>query len=307
MKSERIETERLILRPLSIDDAADLFVVRRDPETVRYWDSGPHTHVDQTRSMIEGSLNRPGAWWAICRRDDPSSVAIGLIGFLGNAGVPGIGYILRRDQWRQGFGAEALRAVVTYGFNEFGFDRAELWIHEGNVASQRLAERVGFSRKGQFRVKWSHFPASHVMLVYGLLASEWSGAPKLQRPRTEVYYLEPILGVPDVKATAAYYRDKLGFAIDFLYGDPPTHAAVSRGEWTYPAARIQLSQLEPDSVMNPSVSLFVFVGPDIERLRDAYRANGVEIVSELEAKPWGVREFTVKDCNGYRLRFGTPG
>jgi RimJ/RimL family protein N-acetyltransferase/uncharacterized glyoxalase superfamily protein PhnB len=302
MKSERLETQRLILRPLSLDDAPDLFLVRRDPETVRYWDSGPHTHVDQTRDMIEATLRGQGAWWVICRRDDPAASAIGLIGFLGNPGAPGIGYILRRDHWRKGFGAEALRAVVTYGFNQLGLDRAELWIHEGNVASQRLAESVGFTRRSRFWAKWDHLPSSHEMLVYGLRASDWPDAPT-QPERVAFNRVEPILAVPDVLATAEFYRDKLGFAIEFLWGDPPTHAGVARGEWTFPAARIQLSQGETP---RPAGTLFIFVGPGIEMLFDDYRARGVEIVSPLERKPWGMVEFTVRDLNGYHLRLGTP-
>jgi ribosomal-protein-alanine N-acetyltransferase len=305
MRPEPIETERLLLRPMSLDDAPGLFIVRSDSETLRFWDGPPHTAIAETRDMIENTQAGPGAWWTIFlrERDHP----IGFIGFHGNSGVPGAGYILHRDHWRQGYGSEALRAVVTYGFNRLGLDRVELWIHEGNIASQRLAQKVGFTRKSQFRVKWPHFPKSHEMFVYGLLAREWPAAVHVPKCHPEFDRIEPILGVADVKATAEYYRDQLGFGIDFLYGDPPTHAAVSRGEWTFPAARIQFSQLDPGRAIDPSVSLFIFVGPDIERLRDTCRDLGVKIVSELEPKPWGMREFTIRDCNGYLLRFGTPG
>lgn len=113
---------------------------------------------------------------------------------------------------------------------------------------------------------------------------------------------EPILSVPDVQATAEYYRDMLGFAIEFLWGTPPTHAGVMRGEWTFPAARIQLGQGETP---NPAGTLFIFVGSEIGLLYDDYRAKGVEVISPLEHKPWGMREFTVRDLNGYHLRFGT--
>ena len=115
--------------------------------------------------------------------------------------------------------------------------------------------------------------------------------------------MEPILSVPDVLAAAEFYRDTLGFAIEFLWGDPPTHAGVTRGEWTFPAARIQFSQGE---ACKPAGTLFIFVDPAIEALYDDYRANDVEIVSPLEHKPWGMREFTAQDLNGYHLRFGTP-
>ena len=53
--------------------------------------------------------------------------------------------------------------------------------------------------------------------------------------------LAPILAVPDVQAAAEYYCDKLGFTVGFLYGDPPTHGGIHRGEWTSEGAHIQLS------------------------------------------------------------------
>jgi len=303
---EPVETGRLVLRPLAMSDAADLFRVYRDAEAMRFWHTPPHASVDDTTHLIGELLAGDGAWWAICLRAD--GVAIGTIGFHGNPGAPGMGYILGSDYWRRGYGEEALRAAATHGFRRLGFDRAELWIHQDNIASQRLAEKVGFVRRGQFRTRWPTFPHSHEIYVYGLLAREWPVTAADGRAASPVacYYLEPILGVPDVKATAEYYRDKLGFAIEFFYGDPPTHAGVSRGEWSFPAARIQLSRLESERASVPTVDLFIFVGPDIARLYDAYRNSGVEIASTLEAKPWGMREFAIRDCNGYLLRFGTP-
>jgi hypothetical protein len=44
----------------------------------------------------------------------------------------------------------------------------------------------------------------------------------------------------------------------------------------------------------------------IDQLYKLHRDNGVEIVSPLEAKPWGLREYTARDLNGYHLRFGEP-
>jgi RimJ/RimL family protein N-acetyltransferase/uncharacterized glyoxalase superfamily protein PhnB len=304
MKIEPVETDRLTLRPMSSDDAADLFLVRSDPETVRYWDGPPHTRPAETRHMIAETLRGNGAWWTF--RERGKQRAIGFIGFHGNTDVAGIGYILHRDYWRRGYGTEALRAVVDYGFNRLGLDRAELWIDEDNVASRRLAEKVGFERRSQFRTKWPHKSESHVMVVYGLVARDWPALARVLPPRIAFDRLEPILSVPDVRETAEYYRDRLGFTIEFLYGDPPTHAGVARGEWSFPSARLQLSQSEPGEIVG-GLSLFVFVGPQIEQLFEAYRAGGVEVVSDLERKPWGMREFTIRDCNGYRLRFATPG
>jgi ribosomal-protein-alanine N-acetyltransferase len=290
-----LATERLILRPLTTDDAEDLFVVFGDDEVMRYWVSHPHPSVARTREEI-GRITAPAKamQWAICLKDDLR--AAGVIGFLGNEGVPGIGYILRRDLWRRGFGTEALQAVVAHGFDTLGYERAELWIHEDNNASQKLAQKAGFAPMSRFPMKWEQFDAPHTMIVYGLARdAAW------RHTRVTFNRVEPILAVPDVQRAAEYYRDTLGFTIEFLYGMPPTHAGLARGDWTFPAARLQLTQDEA-----APARLFFFIGANIDLLEAELRGKDVAFASPIEDKPWGMREFTIRDLNGCLLRFGMP-
>ena len=110
--------------------------------------------------------------------------------------------------------------------------------------------------------------------------------------------------MPDVKATAEYYRDKLGFEIGFLYGDPPTYGSVVLSEWTATGASIHLSKA--DAASPAGIALYLNVGPGLDRLYETYRARGVDLVGEIVQQPWGAREFALRDCNGYLLRFSTP-
>lgn len=306
-ENRTIKTERLILRPLMINDADALYPIYSNLEAMRYWDTLPHAHVADTQSMINKLVHDKACWWTIYLRDD--NHVIGNVGYLGNAGVPGMGYILHPAYWQQGYMTEAVRAALAYGFDNLGLDRVELWIDAANIASQTLAHKLGFTRRGRFRQKYRHHPTSHDTLVYGLHIHEWRQAITASQARQQhdqFYSLQPVLTVLDVKATAEYYRDQLEFTIDWLYGDPPTHGAVSRGEWTVEGAHLQLSQTADDITPCSSVTLYIFVGPDIDRLYERYRAHGVHIESKIASYPWGMREFTVKDCNGYRLCFGTP-
>lgn len=111
-------------------------------------------------------------------------------------------------------------------------------------------------------------------------------------------WLHPILIVEDVKATAEFYRDKLGFEVEFLWGDPVTYGAVKLGEKN----TIHFDQ--GDSKVS-GVSLYVSVWNAPEALK-LYRQAGVEIVEDLNEKPWGWREFVALDNNGIRLRVGQP-
>lgn len=303
-----VKAARLTLRPLHLNDAEALYAVYHDAETMRFWDTVPHATVSDTRAMIERMVDGRSCWWTIYLGE--SDIGIGNVGYLGNVGAPGLGYILHRAYWRQGYMTEAVQAALDYGFTELQLDRVELWIDANNVPSQQVAAKVGFKRRGRFRQKYSHQPQSHEKLVYGLTRREWrpdvfsgSWSPAYLPP----YSLQPILAVRDVKAAAEYYCDQLGFSVDWLYGDPPTHGAVSCSEWTAEGAHIQFTQAQAVASSGPSVDLYLFMGPDIDAWYQRYSAQGVQIERELATYPWGMREFSVRDCNGYLLRFGTPG
>ncbi|MCB8945031.1 MAG: GNAT family N-acetyltransferase [Ardenticatenaceae bacterium] len=298
-------TERLRLRPLTPDDAPALFRVFGDAQTMRFMPSLPHQTVAETQAHIERELAMVGSHnWAICWRD--SEEALGHINYLGQTRLPGMGYIVRRDVWGQGIVPEACRAVLAFGFEDLGFDRVELWIDQDNVASQRVAQKLDFRLKGRLAMKYAHRASQHMMRVYGLGAYEWRGEAK---PVDEVRFfnVQPVLLVHDVRETADFYQQKLGFGLDFLYGDPPVHGSVSRGQWSGALVNIQLSQVPPEREIVPSAYLYIHVGTNIDELCAEYRAKGVTIADEPMTYPWGMREFAVRDLNGHLLRFATPG
>ena len=300
-----IATERLILRPLASEHAAALYEIHADPEAMRFWHAPPHKHLDETRAMVDELIGGPERVWVLCQRDGKEG--IGLVYYLGNVGRPGMGYILHPGYWGKGLMSEAVRGALEFGFLRLDLDQVELWIDARNLPSQRLAERTGFKRRAAFRQKYPHDAFSHEKLVYGLRIEEWRPGAVAKRSRPiEAYSLQPVLAVPDVRATAEYYRDMLGFEIAFLYGDPPTYGAVSLHEWSATGAHIQLSRADGPAP-NDRIALYHSVGPGIDELHGTYRAKGVELVGEVVQQPWGMREFAIKDCNGYVLRFGTPG
>ena len=200
---------------------------------------------------------------------------------------------------------EAVRAALDYGFDEMGLDRVELWISEENTASLRLAERAGFRRRGRMRQKYHKDESGHDKIVYGITAEQWRTG-QLAGNAQAAYSLAPILAVPDVLEAAEFYCDKLGFTIGFLFGDPPTHGGIHRGEWTNEGAHIQLSLTDQPLPPKPQVGFYVFMGEDVDGLFEQYRAAGVHIEREPTNEPWGMREFAIRDCHGYLLRLGRP-
>jgi uncharacterized glyoxalase superfamily protein PhnB/GNAT superfamily N-acetyltransferase len=112
--------------------------------------------------------------------------------------------------------------------------------------------------------------------------------------------LSPILAVPDVLAAVEYYTRVLGFEREWLWEDPPTHGAVSRDN-----VQIQFGLSAARAERAPGTQFFLFVN-DVEKFHALHRGNGAEIISPIENKPWGLREYTVRDPWGYELRFAGP-
>ncbi len=299
-------TERLTLTPMTEGDAEELYPIFRDPRAMRYWHTPPHAEVADTRAMIGTLLADSAYWWTIRRRED--DCVIGKIGFLGREGVPGMGYMLAPASWRRGYMTEAVRAALDFGFADLGLEGVELWIHADNLASRKLAEKVGFIRRGRFPLHAPHERTAHETIVFGMRKEEWRPDPAAPAPgMPRCYSLQPVLAVADVQATVHWYRDTLGFAIEFLFGDPPTYGAVSYADWRTEGAHIMLSQSADTPRSSSGVTLYLFVGPSIDDLYDLYRSREVTIVDPLTSFPWGQREFSIADVNGYILRFGSPG
>jgi catechol 2,3-dioxygenase-like lactoylglutathione lyase family enzyme len=114
----------------------------------------------------------------------------------------------------------------------------------------------------------------------------------------------PVVFVSNVEASAAFFRDKLGFAIDFLHGHPPFYASVSRG-----AARLHLRFVH-EPVITAGVRereeglLSAFLDVDnIQGLFAEYKAAGVEFAHPLRKEPWGASAFIVLDPDGNGICF----
>jgi predicted enzyme related to lactoylglutathione lyase len=119
--------------------------------------------------------------------------------------------------------------------------------------------------------------------------------------------IAPYFIVEDVVSTADFYRDKLGFAYDRFWGDPPVFCMVWRR-----GIVIMLSQVPGPGVMRPNHlavpssdawDAYIWVD-DADALYAELKSRGVNIVRPICNQPYGCRDFDVEDCNGYRLCFG---
>ncbi len=135
-----IATKRLLLRGAKPSDAADLFEVYGDPETMRYWSHGPDTHLSQSETRVGQLMAQPGPPQYLVF--EKAGKAIGAGGVYD--GEAEIGYILHRAYWRQGLMREALQALIPYLFDNFDLPKLVADVEPNNVASIRLLCSLGF-------------------------------------------------------------------------------------------------------------------------------------------------------------------
>ena len=149
-------TERLILRPIRLDDAERLFSMRSSEKMMAFIQRPrAKTIADATKlieSMQEGLEKKESIVWVMSLKNDPQM--IGTIGFWRMTPEhfrAEVGYLLHEDYWQQGFAYEALVKVLAYGFEVMNCHSVEANIDPRNTASQRLLEKAGFVKEAHFK------------------------------------------------------------------------------------------------------------------------------------------------------------
>lgn len=115
----------------------------------------------------------------------------------------------------------------------------------------------------------------------------------------------PILFVRDVPASAAFFRDRLGFGIDFLYGDPPFYGAVSRGGACLHLRCVHQPNFAELAAREVSLILATIEVSDVRGLFAEVRERGADIAQMPTKQPWGGTDFQVRDPDGNVISFVT--
>lgn len=145
-----LETERLVLRPWLKSDAPALFGLARNPAVGPAAGWPPHESVADSAGVIAAVLSAPETY-AVVRKS--TGRLIGCAGF--NAGDAAnmpladgeleLGYWIGEPYWGRGYATEAARAVIERGFSDLGLSGIHAAYFDGNEASRRVLEKLGFS------------------------------------------------------------------------------------------------------------------------------------------------------------------
>lgn len=122
----------------------------------------------------------------------------------------------------------------------------------------------------------------------------------------KLYGIAPYLIVDDIFKSAEFYRDKLGFIFDRIWGEPPQFVIVHRD-----GAYLMLKSIGSAGHVRPNHHVYedacwdayIWV-KDADALYEELRSRSVKITREIENTPYGCRDFDVQDNSGYILCFG---
>jgi uncharacterized glyoxalase superfamily protein PhnB len=140
-------------------------------------------------------------------------------------------------------------------------------------------------------------------------ADAMTDEPRQTTPRPVLNSIEAQLFVANIKSSCDFYTNKLGFAVEFIYGDPPYYGQVVRDD-----ARLNLRLVfEPVFVADVrkrehllSASITVATANEIKQLFLSYQAAGVSFHQALKKEPWGARTFVVSDPDENLILFAGP-
>ena len=127
-----------------------------------------------------------------------------------------------------------------------------------------------------------------------------SGAPTVKG-------VVPILFVRDVAHSANFYRDTLGFKIDFLYGTPPFYGSVSRDGVHLHLRFVHEPVFAAAASKEDSLILASFEVTDVQVLFAEFESRGARFPQAVTKQPWGGTDFHVRDIDGNVISFVTYG
>ena len=152
-----LETKRLVFRHLEPGDLDRLFALYCDPEVRRYFPEGTLTY-EETKEELEWFLNghpehpELGLWATIHKETNRFIGRCGLLPWTIDQRLEvEVAYLLAKEYWGQGLGTEAAQAILDYGFGNLRLSRLICLIDRENLASIRVAEKIGmtFEKEGR--------------------------------------------------------------------------------------------------------------------------------------------------------------
>ena len=177
--TQPIQTERLLLRRFTVDDAQAMFEHWANDERVtRYLTWIPHESPEATRQLLKlwcAAYDRPDTYNWVMEYEKTPIGNISVVHFHEKSEYAELGYCMGCAYWNKGLMTESAKAVIDYLFAEIGVNRVEISHAVKNPASGRVAQKCGLTFEGTKR-EFFKTPAGEFLDIsfYGVVKSAWN-------------------------------------------------------------------------------------------------------------------------------------
>ena len=174
----KLKTQRLFLRKQELEDASSLQRLRSNDEVMKFMDSDKHLDVKTSEAFISRNLKsyqkKSGFFWAITGAASGSYMGDIILRKIDRTNARAeIGYTLLPDYWGHGYMKEAMRAVISFGFNYLGLHSIEANINPANETSRALLLKIGFIKEAYFRENYYYNGKFLDSELYSLLEKDF--------------------------------------------------------------------------------------------------------------------------------------
>ncbi|WP_189525140.1 GNAT family N-acetyltransferase [Nostoc sp. 'Peltigera membranacea cyanobiont' 232] len=173
-----LETERLILLDFVESDWPAVHQYASDREVVRYLTFGPNCEED-TKKFLQREIalqgEEPRRYFALAVTVKAQNQLIGIcrisVKDIDNK-TGSIGYCFTKQFWGNGYATEAVKAILSFGFQELGLHRIFATFHSENIASAQVMQKIGMQQEGYLQEH--HFKGElRDSWLYAILEHEW--------------------------------------------------------------------------------------------------------------------------------------
>ena len=173
-----LESDRIVLRRITKDDADDMFAYGCDQDVSRFttWDF--HRTIEDTLKYINFVLtkyenNEPTDWGIVDKKDGKLVGTVGFVYVNSNHFRAEIGYVLSKKYWGQGIMTEAVQEIIGFGFQKLSLNRIEARAEVRNIGSWRVMEKVNMKFEGILRQHLFAKGEFRDLKLYSILADDY--------------------------------------------------------------------------------------------------------------------------------------
>lgn len=148
------ETNRLVLREATLENAPLFYELNNDPQVIQYTGDPPFASIQKAREFLSSYIPcydryGMGRWTVTTKKDER------VLGWCGlkwhpEDGAVDVGFRLMRKYWNQGYATEAASGCLMYGFEALGLEKIIGSAQRENTASIRVLEKMGMTRKFEY-------------------------------------------------------------------------------------------------------------------------------------------------------------